>query len=92
MRFAARARHVREACAGDGAAGQAREADDVGTWRRRDRGADLRFGDRRSGAVFLVEAGWTAFRPDAEKISVGETDVTGRITKIGDAGVAHGAL
>ena len=46
------------------------QADDVGAGRRRDRGADLRFGDRRSVAVFVVEAGRTAFRPDAEKISV----------------------
>ena len=37
----------------------------------RDRGADLRFGDRRSVAVFVIEAGRAAFRPDAEKISVG---------------------
>ena len=51
-------------------AGQARQADDVGAGRRRDRGADLRFGDRRSVAVFVLEAGRTAFRPDAEKISV----------------------
>ncbi|GEM_PF-2860745 len=39
--FAARVRHVRKARAGDGAKRQARQADDVGTGRRRDRGADL---------------------------------------------------
>jgi hypothetical protein len=68
--FVARVRHVRETCAGNGAAGQARAADNVGAGRRADHGADLRCRDRRSVTVFVLEAGWTAFWPDAAKISV----------------------
>jgi len=68
--FAARVRHVRETCAGNGAARQARAADNVGAGRRADRGADSRFGDRRSVAIFVLEVGRAAFRSDAEKILV----------------------
>ena len=43
---------------------------DVDAGGRRDRGADLCRGDRRSGAVQIVEAGRGAFRADAEEVSV----------------------
>ena len=39
-------------------------------WRGRDRGADLRLGDRRSGPVPLLAHGRGAFRSDAEEVSV----------------------
>ena len=40
------------------------------------------------GAVQILQGRRCAFRPDAEEISIRrETDVTGRISKIGDAGV-----
>ena len=59
-------------------------AADLGPRRRRDRGAHLSVCDRRSGTV------QRPFRHDAEEISKyqsGETDVSGRISKIGDGGV-----
>jgi hypothetical protein len=55
--LAARVRHVRETRAGDGAHGQTRQAGHVDSRRRRDRRADLCFGDRRSVAFFVVESG-----------------------------------
>ena len=54
-----------------GADGQTRQADGVNARRRRDRGADLCFGDRLSVVIYVVESGRATFRPDAEKISVG---------------------
>ena len=55
---------------------------------RAHRGIDLCRGDRRSGQVQVVQAGGTAFRLDAERdINPGETDYSGRISKIGDASV-----
>ena len=31
--------------------------------------------------------GWRSFRPHAKEVSIGETDITGRISKTGDTGV-----
>jgi len=42
-------------------------------------------GDRRPGAIYLVENRRGPFRTDADTISIGETDRIGRISKIGDA-------
>ena len=55
---------------------------------RRDCRAHLCRGNRRSRPVQVLEGGRRAFRADAQKkYQSGETDVTGRISKIGDAGV-----
>ena len=43
--------------------------------------------DRRSGAVQIVEAGGGHFGLTPKKYQSGETDFTGRISKIGDASV-----
>jgi hypothetical protein len=47
---------------------------------------------RRSGTVPIVEGRAGAFWLTPKKYLSGETDVTGRISKIGDAGVRTNAL
>ena len=50
--------------------------------------AHLRFRDRRSEALHLVEAGGGAFWAHAEEVSVrAKTDISGRISEIGDSSV-----
>ena len=75
----------RGAGAQDGAIGCADPAADVDAGGWPDRGADLCQRDRRSGPVQIVEAGGSPFRADPKKYQSGETDYTGRISKIGDS-------
>ncbi len=58
---------------------------DDGTGRWAGGGADLYFGDRRSCAVQIIACRRRSFRPDAAEYQSGETDVSGGITKAGDA-------
>ena len=60
--------------------------------RGRDRGADLRRGDRRSRPLRSSKQVGAHFGLTPRKYQSGETDVTGRISKIGDGVGAHGAL
>ena len=69
-RAAARVQWLREAGARHGAPGRAGQAADVDAGGRPDRGAHLCVRHRRSGAVQVVEAGGSAFRADAEEVSV----------------------
>ena len=84
---AARALRLREASSPAGEVRSAGQAVDDNARRGRDRRVDLCLGDRRSGPVFLVQTGWRPFRSHAKKYQSGETDITGRISKTGDAGV-----
>ena len=71
----------------DGALRRAGAAVDVDAGGRPDRGAHLCQRYRRSSPVQIIEAGWSAFRDDAEEVSIRRDRYTGRISKIGDASV-----
>src|SRR6266446_5175265 len=55
--------------------------------RRHDRRAHLCLGNRRSRPVQVVQGRGAHFGLTPKKYQSGETDVTGRISKIGDGGV-----
>ena len=63
------------------------QAVDLDAGGRPDRRAHLRFGDRRSGPVRIVEDAGPHFGLTPKKHQSGETDYSGRISKIGDAAV-----
>ena len=69
------------------AARRAHSAADVGARRRSHRGADLRCCDRRAGALQSSKMVGAYFGLTPKKYQSGETDITGRISKIGDAAV-----
>ena len=86
-RAAARIQRLREAGSGDRSLRPAGATLDVNAWRRRDRGADRCLSDRRSCTVQVIQVGGAHFGLTPTKYQSGETDVTGRISKLGDGSV-----
>ena len=60
---------------------------DVDAWGWPTGSAHLRFRDRRPEAFHLIEAGGAHFGLTPKKYQSGETDISGRISKIGDSSV-----